>query len=258
MDVVYVLGKGSQWNDNELRYSLRSICMYGKGLQDVYIIGDYLPDFIDPDKVRFIRVPDLYPDAPYINVAWKISCAFRYTDLDEFLLSSDDHFFIKPVDFDHWPVHYKGDWMPSEAQINDTTIGDARYRRVMINTRRFMERVGLDTKFYEGHTNKLYTREAYDWLCHPDRDRVMQDIVMPGHDGVCMNSPMAATIMKLHPDYPCIHRKDIKLRHLNMPEDFDLIHDAESFSIYNSAIRTGVAGFLECRFPEKCRFELLN
>ena len=252
MDVVYVIGTGSKWDNNELKYSLRSISKYAQHLGDVYIVGDELPSFIHPEKVHYLKVADSKSLSPYQNVAVKIARAFgKWNYLDRFLLSSDDHFFIAPVDFDTWPVHYKADRLPDERNMNDEGIGDRQYRRVMLDTRRFMEQLELDTKFYEGHTNKLYTREAWLYLC----SRWVELFFVEAQYGICLNSPMAATIMKLHPEYPCVKRKDIKLRHLNTPEDWIAIENAKSFSIYDSAIKTGVAEYLQKLFPEKCRFE---
>lgn len=251
MDIVYVIGTGSKWDNNELKYSLRSICKYGKGLGKVFIVGDELPKFINRDEVWFLQWPDNPNDSPYRNVYNKIAAFFQYRMVDEFLLSSDDHFFLQPVDFDHWPVHFKASHMPTEAQINDEKIGDLRYRRVMIDTGKYMEQFHLENRFFEGHTNKLYRRDAWEDL----QDNLFRDYMRMAEYGLCTNSPMAATIMKLHPDYPCIKRKDIKLRHLNQPEDWMAIDAADSFSIYDSAISTGVGDFLADLFPEKCRFE---
>ena len=39
MDVVYILGKGSVWKDNEIRYSLRSIEKHLTGFDRVFIVG---------------------------------------------------------------------------------------------------------------------------------------------------------------------------------------------------------------------------
>ena len=253
MDIVYVIGTGSKWQNNELRYSLRSICRFGRHLGDVYIVGDLLPDFIDPSAVHFLREKDSPSFPPAQNVARKIAAAFAHFNLERFLLSSDDHFFIKPVDFDMWPVHYKGDQLPDESQLGNERLGDRRYRQVMVDTRRFMERIGLDTRYYEGHTNKLYTSEA--WLYIGSRMKDYGDVMHSSRYGISMNSPMAAAIMKLHPDYPCIRRKDVKLRHLNTPDDWEQLKGAESFSIYDSAVQAGVAGFLEVLFPERCCFE---
>lgn len=252
MDVVYVIGTGSKWDNNELRYSLRSIAMYGYGLKNVFVVGDSKPEFLSKDVV-FVQAHDIIKECPAINVAWKLHRLYEVysTLVGDFLLSSDDHFFIKPVDFDHWPVHYKGLKMPDYGTKG---VGDRRYTQTMIDTHTLMKQLGLDTKYYEGHTNKIYMRDVWEevWWHH---DKEVMDAMMNGHYGVSLNSLMAAMTMKLHPNYPCVYRNDVKLRHLNTPEDWDALRETESFSIYDSAIKTGVQEFLETRFYEPCRFE---
>lgn len=250
MDIVYVIGTGSRWDNNELRYSLRSICHHGFNLGQVYIVGDELPDFVDPGKVHYLHFCDSPNLSPYQNVFRKIQFFFGASTVNRFLLSSDDHFFIKPVDFDEWPLHYKGDHMPTEAQMTDVNIGDARYRRVLIRTAKFMEANGFDMRFFEGHTNKLYSRATWEYLqALGIEDYAMQE------EGISLNSIMAGAMAgEMNPEY-VIKRKDIKLKHLNTPEDWELLQGTESFSIYDSAIKTGVAGLLQVLFPDKCRFE---
>lgn len=255
MDVVYVIGTGSKFGNEELRYSLRSICRFAQNLGEVYIVGDVLPPFINPESVHYIHYEDrgLTPAA---NVYFKLCELFEKTDLQQFLLSSDDHFFIRPVDFDQWPVLYKGHRMPGESDLRTGAFGDVQYTRCMIDSAWYMSKAGLKIRYYEGHTNKLYTREAWDYMHQVVYSRMMgwdkpRTMVWP-----CTNSLMGASIMHLHPDYPCQYRKDIKLHHLDRMSDWVQLLDAHSFSIYDSAWNTGVFDFLSYLFPEKCRFEV--
>lgn len=247
MDVVYVIGTESKWDNNELRYSIRSIDRFGIGLHNVIIVGDVLPDFVDPDRVTFLQYSDCAGDPPAHNVYRKIAHVFSNTDLDHFLLSSDDHFFIKPSYFDLYPIYYKGERMPRKGEKG---VGDKRYTQTMIDTGLYMEAHGLDMRFFEGHTNKLYMRVAWS-LMNDSLKRWMFSTDF----GISTNAPMSACILKLFPGFACQYRKDIKLRHLNTPEDWELLKDADSFSIYDSAIKTGVADYLLKLFPDPCRFE---
>lgn len=40
IDLVYILGSGSQWRNNELRFSLRSVQKNLKGYRNIYIVGE--------------------------------------------------------------------------------------------------------------------------------------------------------------------------------------------------------------------------
>ena len=50
MDILYVVGTGSKWDNNELRYSLRSIDKYGINIDRVFIVGTK-PDFCDGKSI---------------------------------------------------------------------------------------------------------------------------------------------------------------------------------------------------------------
>lgn len=251
MDVVYVIGTGSKWDNNELRYSLRSIDKCGICLHNVIIVGDELPDFVDPDKVTYLQCADKPGDSPARNVYRKIKKVFDETQLSRFLLSSDDHFFINPTIFDPYPLLYKGTSMPKPGE---TGIGDKRYLQTMIDTGRFMEWIGLeDRKYFEGHTNKLYTRYAWEFLEKMGLETWMFD---KSKYGVSTNAPMGAALRMLLPTYPCQYRKDIKLKHLNTPADWKELENANCFSIYDSAIHSGVEDYLAGLFPDPCYFEL--
>jgi hypothetical protein len=45
IDVVYILGTGSYWRNNEIRFSLRALERNLRGIRKIWIVGDY-PDFI--------------------------------------------------------------------------------------------------------------------------------------------------------------------------------------------------------------------
>lgn len=254
MDVVYVIGTGSKWDNNELRYSLRSICRYGLGLGRVFIVGDKLPDFINPAKVTYIPCSDEPGNSPAQNVFKKIREVFRKTSLEQFLLSSDDHFFINYTRFNDYPIMYKGDHMPEPGEKG---IGGKVYTQTMIDTGRFIRDYlhYEDVRYYEGHTNKLYRRKEWEYLMKMGLQEWMHNKWRAEY-GISTNAPMAATIMYFSPFRRCRYRKDVKLKHLNTPADWKELENANCFSIYDSAIKTGVADYLAGLFPDPCYFEL--
>ena len=93
MDVVYVLGSGSQWQNNELRYSLRSL----RNIQhnNVFIVGD-CPEWVE--NVTHIPAID-YSNIPQINVADKLLIVANDERISEdFILMNDDFFILKPTE----------------------------------------------------------------------------------------------------------------------------------------------------------------
>jgi len=253
MDIVYIIGTGSKWQNNELRYSLRSIAKFGANLGEVYIVGDELPPFINPSTVRYLHVRDITTNKQALNVYYKLCRLFDQTDIKRFLLSSDDHFLIRPVDLEKWPLFYKGKEMPRETTKG---VGDKRYTKTMGDTRAFMARHNLDLRYWEGHINKLYTREAWDELHSWPMKDDFEGSMFNSRFGLSCNSPIAALIYRRHYlDIPTRQRKDIKLKHLDQDEDFTSLQGDIAFSIYNSAIHTGVEEYLKSSFLKRSGFE---
>lgn len=93
MDVVYILGKGSEANNQEIVYSLRSLCINMLDLRNVYVVGD-CPDFLT--DIRHIACEDSH-DKKWKNALEKTRIAATTDGItDEFLLMNDDFFALEP------------------------------------------------------------------------------------------------------------------------------------------------------------------
>lgn len=89
MDILYVIGKGSLANDDELRYSLRSLASRCKDLGKIFIVGEKI-DWLQ--NVCHIEAEDKHKK-PWKNVLDKIRIACLNEELSEdFLLMNDDFF----------------------------------------------------------------------------------------------------------------------------------------------------------------------
>lgn len=105
MDVVYVLGSGSKWQNNEIRYSIRSVQKYLSGYRNIYVVG------ADPGFLScVIHVPcnDQYRDNADGNMIHKflalINAAGKQLS-DTFIYMCDDFFLLKPIhvsEIKHW------------------------------------------------------------------------------------------------------------------------------------------------------------
>lgn len=95
IDIVYIVGKGSKWNNNELKFSLRSIEKYLTNYRKVWIIGD-CPSYIsNVEKIYYIEKSDV----PSVNIMNKIRFASEIPDISrDFLLFNDDYFLTQPMD----------------------------------------------------------------------------------------------------------------------------------------------------------------
>lgn len=106
MDVVYILGAGSLANNEELRYSLRSLALHMQDLGKLYVVGEK-PDFLD----NFTHIPaqDIYTEK-WKNAHSKTRLACSLGQLsEEFLLMNDDHFMLEPFKGSEWPFYALAD-----------------------------------------------------------------------------------------------------------------------------------------------------
>jgi len=109
IDLVYVLGTGSKWNDNEIRFSLRSVQKNLKGVRNIYVVGEY-PAFLQ----NVIHVPAKDILDPGVNadgnMTYKLLHACSIPELsDNFLFMNDDFIIMQPMVAAEIPWMHKGD-----------------------------------------------------------------------------------------------------------------------------------------------------
>ena len=241
MDILYVVGNtGSKWNNNELRYSLRSIDRYGKNIGRVFIATEKLPSFINPEAVVHFAIRDL-GQIKHINIMNKVESVMRYSDIaDDFLLSSDDHFYIKPTDFDNYPLYHKG-----EIQERQST---EEYWKSMRDTKEFLVNHGLTTYSTNPHCNTHFNRPLYmaNIKLMDDGKKLMY--------GAEVNSLMG-NLMIAQGVEPVL-LDDIKIKKFKSRQELlEKIGDAHCFSIYDAALNCGIKEYLRELFPNKSRWE---
>jgi hypothetical protein len=111
MDIVYPLGTGSVWDNNELRYSLRSVEENLTNVRYIWVIGER-PEWLT--GVRHIPYPDI-TGVPWRNSFAKLVRACIEPDLSSnFLYMNDDFFILKPFAIEKFPILYRGN-LPAGA-----------------------------------------------------------------------------------------------------------------------------------------------
>lgn len=162
MDVVYVLGTGSTWDDNELRFSLRSIEKNMAGIRDVYVIGTR-PAWLR--NVIHIPAKDTHT-CKEANIRDKvlIGCAIPEVS-QQFLHIHDDHLLLTPCHIQSVPY-----WRGSSLLDFAGRIKSSNYRNHVINTAQALTAGGRSAWNFDLHTPILYDKdlfpqvmEAYDW-----------------------------------------------------------------------------------------------
>ncbi len=129
IDLVYILGSGSAWNNNELRFSLRSVEKNLTGVRNIYVIGEN-PGFFS-SKVTHVYHPDPLPSNNADgNMALKILCACSIPQLsEEFLFMNDDFIINKPMHAPDIPWMHKGDMKNRPHEFWVTQLYRFRLRR---------------------------------------------------------------------------------------------------------------------------------
>ena len=244
MDIVYILGTGSKWDNNELRYSLRSIEQFGKNVGNVYVIGAD-PGFLSKN-VSLINIEDRYNNK-HKNILNNICEIFEYTNIgDHFLLSSDDHFYVKETDFDNYPIYYKG-ILPNKIKKEDKSKG---YKKSLVSTRKLLAENYYTFYNFSQHGNTHIFKEAIVLA----KDLIEESYNTPkGCEPTCL----LLNVLYKHKPFEFIKRKDLKIKgDIQGVEDLkEKIGDREVFSIYDEAIDKGVAEYLQELFPNKSKYE---
>lgn len=168
MDILYIVGKGaSEANDFELRMSLRSIAKYGKNVGRVFVVG-YCPDWLSDEVVRIPNAdgrrvaPGRNINEKSLNIMDNVMRAVELSDIgEEFLISMDDHFYVKETDFDNYPyyakdyIHKKCRHFLPEKVESPIACG---YEKILINTRKFLVEHGLSVVNFAPHRNMHCSR----------------------------------------------------------------------------------------------------
>lgn len=234
----------------ELRYSLRSIARYGRNVGRVFVIGD-VPSFVS-DRVTCIRHP-----APYRvkekNIMDAIVHAAHFADMtDGFLRSSDDHFYVRPVDFDDYPVWRKTyrSWENVHRDASENGLlpskADSAYNRELLRTRRFLEANGLPVHLFDIHRNThLYRSDILECVRSGLVARALRSGTPIVTDSLFGNYRYGRHPFRFTDTY------DYKLSAdaVAVPEDTDC------FSSYDFVEGSPLHGLLESLFPDKCIYE---
>jgi hypothetical protein len=238
MDIVIpLLEGGSQWDNRELCYTLRSICKYVPH-RDVYILGPKVDWLKGVNYVNAYDQPgDEWKEA---NIMYKISLACQIPALSEkFIFFNDDHFILKRMS--SLPYYYSGtlwDYLANKGT-------DSNYCRTVANTARVLKNSAIPQDFYDIHAPIVYNKKDF---CE----------VMGYYD---WTQPYGYVIKSLYCNTLGI--KGTAYTDLKIKERFDckkldrLTQDRKFFSIGDGAIGLELDTFLNYLYPKPSKYELL-
>ncbi len=237
MNILIPLGTGSNWQDNELRYCIRSIQKHLKKFNHIVIIG-HKPKWLKPDEsLVYVPFPEIASSRnKEKNIHRKILHAINSGFMKgNFLFMNDDHFLLKDFEADEFPFHHKG---PMKA--NSLPSGNT-YRRTIENTIEFLrKRWVLNPLNYDTHCPIVYNSELYL--------KYLGRVEFPAF-GYCIKSMYANQARLIGGYYP-----DLKLGRL---EDGwqDQLKDRLYFSIAVKSCGDELERYLQSIYPDKSPWE---
>lgn len=141
--------------------------MYGKNIDRIYIVGE-VPDFINPNTVTIIPFKQQEADTIFDKrkiIDASIHYAINNSDIQEdFLVSMDDHYIRKEVDFDNYPHYVRnrfiyGIYMPIE-NFDDSN----KYINFLIETSKVLDKYNLSLYNFILHRNMYLNKTTFNKL----------------------------------------------------------------------------------------------
>lgn len=236
VDVLYILGTGSPFHNEELRYSLRSLEVHGQNVGRVIVIGEN-PGFLS-DEVEFYPLRETKGSAAHRILRKLLYACKNEIVTGDFISMCDDIFLIKDVNLAKYPAKYKCD-------LNDKRNLHQSYEQSLFGASRFLEVEGRDTLCYEVHCPKPFNAKKF--------------LALKKAWDYCKRLPFGLVNESVYFNYYKIKGElveDVKLKHLQWQPDFDRIADKDCFSIYDNAWHKGAEKFLKEKFPNKSKYEI--
>jgi hypothetical protein len=237
-DVVYVVGHATGWNDNELRFTLRSLARYVTGIGQVFIVGK-IPAFVT--NVVELRWPDNY-GCKERNIMEKVAYACGHPRLSkQFLHVHDDHFALAPVDAGQVP-NYAG-WVDLGALAKSVGRGNP-WKVSVQNTADALTSQGLTSWNFDIHTPIIFDKDQYP--------EIMDRYDWRGTDRGFVVKSLYANTLGLAPTMI----SDVKLNdRYELPVLVDKLRGRPWFSIGNGALSQRFKNFLSELYPKPSPWE---
>ena len=243
-----MLGNGSPWQNNEIRYSLRSLEKFGIGIGRLFIAGENLPEFIW--KNRVIHLP--YKDNPkaigWKNVYQKVRRAIRDTDIGvktdgQFLLMMDDVFLTRKTELAAFPVMIRKDEPMQFSYVNQGDWWKSRANTANVLRNEFGIKGTL--RDFEVHAPLRIDREKYAKI---NLDQFDSEPLFVQHRSIYGNIYNIDAV-------PASDRKitEATMKHASSIPLF--VGNEAYFSISDKTLELGMKEYLAENYPGKSRWE---
>ncbi len=232
MVVAYILGNGSLYYNDELRFSLRSLEKHCKDFTKV-IIGGEKPNFIN-NKIDYIPIKEAQGNKEY-RIAMKIYELCNHINGD-FLFMNDDFFFLRPTKLENYPNYSKGDLKATQQAQH--------YQKAIQDTQDYLKELGHTTHHFDVHTPIIYNAKKFQALLpHFEKSRLSTN-------GFVVKS-LYGNIYNLEPTQIV----DCKLTTLQTQSDYRKLESAVVMSCSDGSWMNGVRNYLKNSFQNKSKYE---
>lgn len=247
MNILY-LNRQTDWDCNELRYSLRSLAMYGKNVGKVIVCG-YCPSWLSGEV---IKLPCNNPfDRKAKNITHRVLYALKWLKNKGYgqdcLLSSDDIFHLREFDAEKYPYFIKNG---AEIGLPEEYKGTKIYN-IIADAREFMVRYGLPTIDYGGG-HALHHIDGGLLDMNAALIRKAQD----SKYGIPFDLLMGALIAESNTQIDWQVRADIKCETLAELQATIRSTDIDCFSVDDGAVAEDGRELMENKYHDKSIYEL--
>ena len=153
LDLVYILGKGSRWFDNELRFSLRSACE-NLPHRRVILVGEK-PEWIR-NVLHIPAVDDMGCKLKNAMAKIKILCETEGVS-EDFVLMNDDFFIMRPMTS---IPNYTNGTLKSFADTHETGRG-YYYAAIQVTRTMLKFSIEVEPKNFELHVPMIFNRKKF-------------------------------------------------------------------------------------------------
>jgi len=242
IDLVYVLGTGSQHNDRELRMSLRSVQSNLYGVGTIHVVGE-CPDWLC--DVNFIPCPDIFGTGNAAgNIINKVAQACKSAAVsDTFLFMNDDYIICNGCDARKISNLHKGEMRHFPSSY--FTINE--WRMTLARTRDALCAQGLTAYHYDCHAPLLMRKDW--WMA------TMQRFDWESGAGLCMKSLYGNVNVPERAAKFLTTEKVVVFQHHDYTELERKLADATFLSYNDAGINDALWAYLERKFPNPSKYE---
>ena len=245
IDVVYPLGTGSNWDDNELRFSLRSIQKHLKDIRNVIIIGSRKPSWLDTSKVVWIWQDDTLQNNADGNIINKVLRACRLDFLsNKFLFINDDHLILKDMRAAHIAFYHKGDLINNHKHLTKT--GNVWIQRAL-RTGEKLKSENKPTIHFDCHTPVMIDKKRFP--------EIMSQYNYEEGFGYVMKSLYLNNCRRHNIQHYEGFKKLLKDQMYRHAEINEMLQEAWFMSFQDSSLNGALMMWMKETFPEISEFE---